>query len=291
MKILITGGAGFIGYHLAKKLLDKHSLVIVDNLSNGKERNILDLNGDFVFHCCDVNSPDFDNILKNIHVNVIIHLGANSDIKNPDPRVDILDTMQSTISVLECCRNHGIKQFIFASSSAIYGIHKEPIKEDTGGLYPISHYGAAKLASEAFISSYSYQYGIQSWICRFPNVTGPRATHGIIHDLKKKLENGLPLEIIGDGSQEKPYIYVDDLVSAILFIWHNAKERFNVFNIGVKDTISVKEIAKMVAPELVFTGKSWRGDVPHYKYDSSKLKKLGWENIRSSREAIKLSIL
>jgi UDP-glucose 4-epimerase len=290
MRILVTGGAGFIGYHLCKKLLEKHSLVIVDNLSNGNGQNILDLKGDFVFNCMDINHVDFDNILKIERINVIFHFAANSDISNPDPYIDFWNTFHTTYTILQGCKKYGIKQLVFASSSAIYGEQSVDISESTGNLFPVSHYGAAKLSSEAFISSYSYQYNIQSWICRFPNVTGQRLTHGVVHDFKNKLAAGDVLEVLGDGEQCKPFIYVEDLVSAILFIWKNAKEQLNVFNIGASDTIKVKEIAQMMSKKIKYTGESWKGDVQHYDFDTSKLSALGWTNIRSSKEAIKLSL-
>lgn len=290
MKILVTGGAGFIGYHLCQKLLKTHSLIIVDNLSNGSEQNILDLTGDFSFYCVNVNSEDFNNILKHNRINVIFHLAANSDISNPDHKADYKNTFLTTYNVLEGCREYGINQFVFASSSAVYGEQEGLISEETGDLQPISHYGAAKLAAESFISSYSYQYGIKSYICRFPNVTGQRSTHGVVHDFKKKLALDEVLDVLGDGKQEKPFIYVEDLVSAMIFIWRNANDRINIYNIGSPDTIKVKEIAAMMSKKYRFIGETWKGDVTKYNYDTTKLKQLGWQNIRASREAIRLSL-
>ena len=290
VKILVTGGAGFIGFHLRKKLLEiGHKITIVDNLSNGNMQNVYELHG-ITFNECDVTSRCFVNICRVGEFNAVFHLAANSDIANPDPKIDMRNTFRTTYQVLKCCREFNIKQLIFPSTSAIFGDIKKTIDENIGPLQPLSHYGSAKLASEAWISSYSYQYGIQSWICRFPNVTGSNSTHGIVHDFKKKLLQSDVLEVLGDGNQCKPYIYVDDLVSAILFIWRNAKDRLNVYNIGSPDTITVREIAEMMSKKIRYTGQSWIGDVSHYDYDCSKLTQLGWVNIRSSKEAIRLSI-
>lgn len=287
MKILVTGGAGFIGYHLCKRLLSGNEVFIVDNLSLGTEENVLDLKA--AFYNFDVTNPDFFRSITDLGIEAVFHLAANSDIKNPDPDVDYHNTFLTTYFVLEACRKLDIKQLIFASSSAIYGEQEGNIAEGIGNLHPISHYGAAKLASEAFISSYAHHYGIKSWICRFPNVVGPRPTHGILYDFKRKLKDG-KLEVLGDGEQCKPYIYVEDLVDAILFIWENSDDDLNIYNIGAPDKIKVKDIAELIATDITYTGKSWVGDVAQYDYDTTKLKKLGWTNNRTSLEAIRLSL-
>ena len=188
-----------------------------------------------------------------------------------------------------------IKQFIFTSSGAVYGETHKTLKENDGPLFPISHYGAAKLSSEAFISSYSSMYGIQSWICRLPNVIGERMTHGAIFDFKNRLKVAPNiLQVYGDGSQTKPYMYVKDCVDAILFIWKNAKERLNYFNLSGVGQTSVKEIAEMVAgdAQVVYKGgdRGWNGDVPYYNCDVSKLSQLGWVPKRDSLDAVKLTI-
>lgn len=291
MNILVTGGMGFIGRRLCERLLkEDHKLYIVDNFLNRDEGGMFDFSGKVFFYGFDVNDRAFMATLEGLGIDTIFHLAANSDIKNTDPYVDFWNTFSTTYTVLEGMRRFDIKNIIFASTSAIYGDAGENIHEDFGPLQPISHYGAAKLASEAWISSYSYQYNINAWICRFPNVTGPNTTHGIIHDFKKKLAINPVLEVIGDGTQLKPYIYVEDLVDAILFIWRNAKERLNVYNIGAPDQITVKEIAEMMSDNLTYTGESWRGDVLEYDYDTTKLSNLGWTNTRTSKEAIKLSL-
>lgn len=273
MKILVTGGAGFIGYHLVQKLRESHDVTVIDK-RNGINASML-------------TDDDLDGI------ECIFHLAANSDISNGFRGVEFSDTFYTTFYLLSLCSDLGIKQFVFASSSAIYGEHDKPITEDTAPLQPISHYGAAKLASEAFISSFAYQYGIQSWILRFPNVVGDHATHGVLLDLlRKHKENPDRLEVLGDGSQLKPYIHVSELVEAMIFIWMNAKEPLNVYNISGVGRTSVKEIAEMITDkEIVYTGgEAWKGDCKQYLYDTSKLRKLGWMPKINSNAAIERAI-
>jgi len=303
--ILVTGGAGFIGNHLCEALLSLgHRVVAYDNLFLGRERNIARLipDGNFVFIKGDIlDAGEFKRIFENNRSDVIFHLAANSDIASSckSPQTDLLNTFQTTIAVLEQARINGIKEIFFASTGAIYGDTNLAVAEDTGPLLPISHYGAAKLASEGYLSAYSHNYGIKVWITRFPNVVGEYATHGAIYDFIRKLRNNPnELEVLGNGEQIKPYIYVKEIVEAILFIWKNAVEEFNVYNIGVNSRTKVSEIAEMVVAamglpaKIRYTGGSrgWVGDVSEFKYDFTKLKKLGWEPKLSSNEAVRTAI-
>lgn len=295
-KVLVTGSAGFIGSHLCDKLTKRYKVIGIDNLSLGKKENISHLKDNFTFHQCEILDPkEIENIFRIHSFDAIFHLAANSDISKGDPKTDFQNTLSTTLVLLEKCRQKGIKQFIFASSSAIYGETARSIDEDYGPLLPVGHYGAAKLASEAFISSYSAMYDIQAWICRFPNVVGERMTHGVIYDLKNKLKvSPKTLTVYGDGTQSKPYIYVKDLVDAILFIWKKSKDRLNVYNISGIGETTVKEIVGLIAgdAEIIYSGgeRGWKGDVPKYRFNTMKLKKLGWTLKRNSLDAIKLSI-
>jgi len=303
--ILVTGGAGFIGNHLCEELLSLgYQVVVYDNLSLGSERNITRLfeNKNFSFVKGDIlNLNEFKNIFNDYHFDTIFHLAANSDIasSSKSPQIDLLNTFQTTVAVLEQARINGVKEIFFSSTGAIYGDTNLAVSEDTGPLIPISHYGAAKLASEGYLSAYSHNYGIKVWITRFPNVVGEYATHGAIYDFIKKLKNNPDeLEVLGNGEQIKPYIYVKEIVEAILFVWKNASEEFNVYNIGVNSRTKVSEIAQMVVESMMlpakikYTGGSrgWVGDVSEFKYDFSKLKTLGWEPKLSSNEAVKTAV-
>ena len=294
-KVLITGAAGFIGSHLCDELTKNFHVIGVDNLSLGSLNNIKHLKDNFEFIEIDILHKDFRSIFNKHRFEAVFHLAANSDISKGDPQDDFRNTLSTTLVLLENCHLKGVNQFIFTSSGAIYGEQKKILKEDDGPLLPISHYGAAKLSSEAFISSYSFMYDIQSWILRFPNVIGPRMTHGCIYDFKNRLKiNPKLLTVKGDGNQTKPYMYVKDTVNALLFAWGNAKDKVNYFNLAGIGETSVKDIAEMVAggTPIVYKGgdRGWKGDIPRYFCETSKLGKLGWVCPRSSDEAVKLTI-
>jgi len=306
MKILITGGAGFIGSHLADFLISKENkIVAVDNLLLGRKDNIAHLmdNMNFKFIKEDLlNINELKEIFQENDFDVVFHLTANSDIQNSakNPQIDLNNTFMTTWNTLECCRLFNVNKFVFASSSAIYGNVTKELIEDFGPLFPISYYGAGKVASEAFVSVYAYMNDIQAWIIRFPNVVGERATHGVIYDFIKKLKNNpKELEILGDGSQKKPYLYVKDLVEAMFFIYQRAKDRLNCFNVSAEDQTAVSEIAKIVCEEiglrnvkLKYTGGNigWKGDVPQFKYNLNKIHQLGWKAKYSSTEAVRIAI-
>ena len=306
MKILITGGAGFIGSHLADLLVSqKHHVTALDNLSLGTRENIRHLTQrkNFVFMKEDLLRLDrLKKIFQKNKFHAVFHLAANSDIaaSAANPEIDLHQTFLTTWNTLECCRLFDVKKFVFASSSAVYGDARKKLAEATGPLSPVSYYGAGKLAAEAFLAAYSSMNHIQSWIVRFPNVTGPRMTHGVIHDFIQKLrDNPKQLIILGDGRQKKPYMYVQDLVEALCFIFQHTQEKLNYFNAGVQDQITVTEIAGIVCAEMglqnvkfKYTGGStgWPGDVPHYRYDLKKLNTMGWKAAHSSAEAVRLAV-
>lgn len=306
MKILITGGAGFIGSHLLDSLLDKNfEISIIDNLSLGKIANIEHhlSNNRLKFTQLDINDvEEIDLFFSNNNFDVIFHLAANSDIavSHEKPQVDLHNTFLTTFNILEMMRIHNIKNIVFASTSAIYGDSDKELIENYGPLFPVSHYGASKLASEAFISSYCENYGFKSWIIRFPNVIGERSTHGVIYDfLRKAQRDDIDyLEVLGNGEQNKPYVYVKDLVRAIIYVWENSNERLNYFNVGVDTSTKVSKIAQIVLEELksdkkiIYTGgdRGWIGDVPTFKYCLNKIHDLGWKASYSSDEAVRISV-
>ncbi len=235
---------------------------------------------------------------------VIWHLAANSDIVSgiKNPNVDLNDTFMTTLNLLEACRKFGIDEFNFASSSAVYGDWADTqLIESLGPLRPISNYGAMKLASEALISAYTESCLQKVNIFRFPNVVGTPATHGVVLDFVRNLSGSAQnkLEVLGNGTQQKIYLHVVDLVAAILHVQNEFNERFNVINIGNTDLgVSVSKIAESVRdylnPDAEITyqksDKGWLGDVPRYSFDVGKLLDSGWRPQFSSIEAIAKTI-
>ena len=305
MNLLITGGAGFIGSHLDDALIARgHRITAVDNLVLGRKENIEHLigNPNFRFVEADLlDMPKMREIFAEGKFDMVYHLAANSDIQKggKDPMVDYDLTFNTTFNVLQLLKEFEIKKFFFASTSAIYGETYDVLNEDYGPLKPVSNYGAGKLASEAFISAFSSTYGIQTWITRFPNVVGERFTHGVIYDFINKLRNNPEeLEVLGNGEQCKPYVYVKDLVEAILYVIDHASEKYNVYMIGSDSRTKVKEIAAMVIEEMGLNAKirytggdrGWVGDVPEFRYDLTKINKLGWTAPHNSNESVRLAI-
>ncbi|MCC8152342.1 MAG: SDR family NAD(P)-dependent oxidoreductase [Lachnospiraceae bacterium] len=305
--VLITGGAGFIGSHLAELLLKQgKNVVCVDNFELGKRENVEHLlpNRNFSLIESDVSEIDsLDTIVKDHHIERIYHLAANSDIQKSAkyPGIDFKNTFSTTYAVLEVMRRNGIKKLFFASTSAVYGEKMGTnVQEVTGGLAPISYYGGAKLASEAFISSYAYMNNLDVLIFRFPNVIGPHLTHGVIFDFIRKLkENPHELEILGDGTQKKPYLYVLDLVEAIAEYAEKEETGVQIYNIGLDTATTVREIADMVCMHLglrnvkyKFTGGSigWKGDVNSFQYDLSKIYATGWHAKHNSNESVQATL-
>jgi UDP-glucose 4-epimerase len=299
MKLLVTGGAGFIGSHLIGKLIDKHEIVVIDDLSEGTLENLAGFNVNFIQ--ANLNDPGaLDEALED--VDVVFHLAAHRDVRaGPEnPYKDIDNGILATYNVLEAMRKAGVKMIVFSSSQVVYGDPTEfPVSESYGPLLPISIYGASKLSCESLIMAYSHTFGMQSWIFRFANIVGPRGTHGVIPDFIGKLKkNRVSLEILGDGKQTKPYMAVEDCVDAMLFALEHAKEEVNLFNLGTDGWTSVVRIAEIVIEEcglenveLKFTGgaRGWVGDVPKIRLSIEKIRKLGFEPKHDSEEAVRMA--
>lgn len=309
MKLLIAGGAGFIGSHLTDTLLSEgHDIVCADKLIFG-DKNIQHVlanrhfirNGQFKFYQMDLaNQNNVDKLFAENKIDMVYHMAANSDIQKGgmEPEIDFNDTLLTTRALLEGMRKAKVKNIFFASTSAVYGEMLDiKLTENAGLLKPVSYYGGAKLASEALISSYVSMADINAVIFRFPNVIGPRLTHGAVFDFIHKLQkNPAELEILGDGTQCKPYIYVLDLVEAIVKLTKGLKPGEEVYNISVNgEGTTVTHIAEIVVNvmglknvEFKYTGgdRGWKGDVPRFQYDISKVLKTGWLPKYTSDEAV-----
>jgi UDP-glucose 4-epimerase len=305
-KLLITGGTGFIGSHLCDALIDGgHDVTCVDDLSLGRIENVRHLfdRPGFRFERLDLlDRAGLRDLMATGSFDCVFHLAANSDIPRglEDPEVDLRKTFLTTFEVLYAMRAAGVRRLVFASTSAIYGELDRPLNEETGPLWPISLYGAAKLGSEAFVSAFGACFDMQAWIFRFPNVVGERATHGAMYDFINKLRaNPRELVVLGDGGQTKPYLYVKDLVAGILLGWTHADGRLNCFNLGVESATSVTRMAEIVREEMGLHGaairytggdRGWVGDVPRFRYDLAKIHGLGWRASRTSDEALRTAV-
>lgn len=300
-KVAVTGGAGFIPSHLEDILVEKgYDVISVDIFQKEKCHNIEHLmeKDNFEYVKMDITEVDsFIELTKDC--DFIYHLAANSDIQNggQNPSIDYKNTFQTTRSVCEAMMKNGIENMFFSSTSAVYGNIEGQLNEMTGGLKPISYYGAFKFASEAMISSYSYMNDFNALVFRFPNVIGPRLTHGVIFDFIRKLKNNpKKLQILGNGRQNKQYVYVTDLVKGIVDFSTRIEKGYNLYNISTESFTDVNTIANLVCERLNlddveydYSGGEcgWKGDVPSFEYDISKAKKRGWIYSFNSTESVR----
>ena len=307
-KILVTGGAGFIGSHLVDKLIENDlDVKVLDNLSSGTKINLQNSinKKNFQFFNEELsNSSSLQNILSD--VDLIFHLAANPEVRTGfnNPEISFRENIENTFHLLEAIRKSKIETIVFSSSSTIYGEPEIiPTPENYGPLYPISHYGASKLACEALILAYCHSYGINGLIFRLANIIGSRSNHGVIIDFIKKLTNdNKTLQILGDGTQSKSYLHVSDCIDAILFCTNKIEKKTEIFNLGNYDQIDVITIAKKIFDELklnnvkisttndVPEGRGWIGDVKFMNLDIKKLEDLGWKPKYSSLAAVEKSI-
>jgi UDP-glucose 4-epimerase len=298
-KYLVMGGAGFIGSHLVDRLVELGPVTIFDNMSIGKR--------EFVAEHLDSGRAklvvgellDLDSVCEvMIGHDVVFQLAANPEARwgLENPRLDLEQGTIATWNVLEAMRRAGTKKIVFSSSGTVYGDTAEVCAENDLGNLPISLYGASKFACEALVSAYVECFGLRGWIYRFGNVVGPRGTHGAALDFFKKLKaTPAELEVLGDGTQAKPYVYVTDCVDAILFGLDRANDKLNVFNISPPDFTSVRRIAELCVEEspypdalIRYTGgdRGWPGDVPKSRINPDKLGALGWRTSRTSDQAV-----
>ena len=299
--ILITGGAGFIGSNMAQLLFDRNSITILDDFSEGNQGNIKTLTGKdsvTILKGDITNEKTFDKLQENF--DLVIHLAANSDVRTGSEYTgkDMDINVKGTYNVLEFMKRKKIPELMFSSSSTVYGEASFiPTPENYGPCLPISTYGASKLANEGFIWSYYHYYGIRPVIYRFANIVGRNSTHGVIHDFLGKLKkNNKELEILGDGTQEKSYMHVDDCIGAMILIYEKTREG-EVVNLGNTTRTSVRRIADIVCETMGldnvkynftggFEGRGWKGDIKIAQLSIDRMLSHGWKNRYGSDESV-----
>lgn len=303
MKSVVIGGAGFIGSHLVDRLVSRGPVTIFDNLSVGKREFVADHLASGAAKLVVGELLELDQVCNAVRDHdVVFHLAANPEARwgLDNPRLDLEQGTIATWNVLEAMRRGGVKSLVFSSSGTVYGDTAAVCAEGDLGALPISLYGAAKLAGESLISAFVECFGLRGLIYRFGNVVGPRGTHGAALDFFKKLEKTpTELEVLGDGSQAKPYVYVTDCVDGILFGLDHAAGPLDVFNIAPPDFTSVRRIAELCVAaspfptaSIRYTGgtRGWPGDVPQSRLATDKLGALGWRVSKTSDEAVRQAV-
>ncbi|MFD1422497.1 NAD-dependent epimerase/dehydratase family protein [Laceyella tengchongensis] len=294
MKVLVTGGAGFIGSHIVDQLIARgDQVVIVDNLSSGKESQV---NPAAVFYNVDITSPDLHAVMEQERPEVVIHQAAqihvNTSVDNPslDANINIL----GSINLLEGCRKAGVKKVVYASSAAVYGTPAYLPVDERHPIGPLSGYGVSKYTVEHYLSVYHHLYGLNYTVLRYANVYGlrqdPRGEGGVISIFIDKVLGREPLTIFGDGEQTRDYIYVEDIARANL----SAIERGDgeVLNVGTGVSTSLNEVVRLfdeiagVKHEVNY-GPDRAGDIKHSYFNNEKVRRvLDWEPRVSLREGL-----
>lgn len=297
-KILVTGGAGFIGSNLINELLkdNNNRIYVFDNLSSGRIENLRLKNKNLSFFQIDLVSK-LENwpVIKNL--DYIFHFSANADVSGgADNRdIDLKQNLLVTKSVCDYAKKYQSKHLIFASSAAVYGEPEIfPTPEDSM-TKQTSMYGASKLASEAFIQAYSEYGDFKSSIFRFVSWIGEGYSHGVIYDFYRKLQSDKSnLQILGDGTQRKSFLDVSDGVKGIIALIKHDKNS-EIFNLGHNEIMSVKDLADIVCQSLKIENitynfsnqkRGWIGDSPLVLLDTSKAKRYGWEPKISIKQGI-----
>ncbi len=316
MRVFITGGAGFIGSQMAARFLELgHAVTCFDNLVLGR-REYVPSGASFV----EEDLLNLDRLMRAMKGHdLVVHLAANSDISKGVEKsdVDLKNGTIATFNTLEAMRKVGVHDLLFASTSAIYGeASVKPTPENYGPLFPISFYGASKLACEALVSSFAHNCGFRAIVFRFANIVGPRSTHGAIHDFAGRLlKDSSVLKVLGNGTQQKSYLHVEDCIDGILFAWKKLmsapaatdplkREMFECFNLASLGVSNVKFLATTVAtefasaqrlsavPRLEFgeSDRGWVGDVAYTWLDGSRLQQLGWKAQLDSNAAVEKAV-
>ena len=292
-RILVTGGAGFVGSHLCARLVEDNEVRAVDDCSTG-DPSWLPEGVELVTG--DLTDPDVAAEAITPDTDLVFHFAADKNAARDDIDQYRFNN-RLTETVLNRMDEAGVENIAFTSSSTVYGEAPRPTPEDYAPLEPISIYGASKLGEESLLSVYANSHDMTAWVFRFANIVGPRLQKGaVVPDFIHKLrEDSSTLEILGDGRQAKSYMHVSECVDAMCHVVENATRPFNVYNLGTRTTTSVTTIADIVSEEMgldptyEYTGgdRGWVGDVPRMRLSIEKLAALGWDPDQSSDDAVR----
>jgi UDP-glucose 4-epimerase len=306
MKNFVTGAAGFIGSTLVDRLLDDgHDVIGYDNLSTGQHAFLERAHRNERFSFVEGDTLDLERLTAAMKsCERVFHFAANADVRFglDDPSRDLQQNTVATFNVLEAMRVNCCKTIVFSSTGSVYGEAAViPTPEDAPFPIQTSLYGASKLAGEGLIEAYCEGYAFEGYIFRFVSILGERYTHGHVYDFYRQLiEYPTRLRVLGDGSQRKSYLYVQDCVNAILLLVNNGTSRdplgrrVQIYNLGTNETCQVLDSISWICnhlgltPRLEFTGgdRGWVGDNPHIFLDITKARASGWEPKLRIREGI-----
>lgn len=307
MNYMVVGGAGFIGSNLTRKLIreEEGNVFIFDNFSSGRIEHLSDVVHNERLTIIRGDIKDKEAIIKAFanRIDIVYSLASNPDIARAvkEPDIDFWEGTYLINNVLEAMRINGLTKLLYASGSGIYGdVGETETDENFSPLRPVSTYGASKLGCEALICSYCHMFDMKAAVFRFANVIGLNQTHGVGFDFVNRLkENPKELRILGDGTQSKSYIYVDDVLEAVRTVEKKGLTTFEPYNVATLDSITVTEIADLTVKLMnlhdvnyKYTGgdRGWKGDVPIVRLNSQKIRQLGWTNKYTSAQAMELSI-
>lgn len=290
MRLLVTGGAGFIGSHLVEKILKRgDSVAVLDDFNDFydpaiKRGNLADLNGNLEVFEADLRDGErVRQIVKDGNFDAIVHLAARAGVRPSmlEPELYIDTNIKGTFHLLEAARLADVKRFVFASSSSVYGASKVvPFSEDQRLSQTLSPYAATKLAGETICSNYTYLYGMRVVCLRFFTVYGPRQRPDLaIHQFTRKIDEGKPINQFGDGSTQRDYTYVDDIVQGIEGALAYEGELFDIFNLGESQTTTLSELIRRIEntvgkKALINYLPEQKGDMPRTFADISKARQL-----------------
>ncbi len=298
--VAITGCAGFIGSSMVDRLLGMGCRVTgIDNFSTGQKRFLESALKHSSFRLVEGDVLDLQMLTRAIaDCELVFHFAANADVRfgTEHPRKDLEQNTIATYNVLEAMRAHNIKRICFSSTGSVYGEAKVfPTPEDSPFPIQTSLYGASKLAGEGLIAAYSEGFGIQSWVFRFVSILGERYSHGHVFDFYKQLKaDPSQLRVLGNGKQRKSYLYVQDCLDAILLAIESARDKINIFNLGVDDCCEVNNSiawiseALSLSPQIIYAGgdRGWVGDNPFIFLDTKRIQALGWKPKLTIRDGI-----